>query len=327
MTKPFIPAAPVLPGTGERIELMLTFLRIVEAGSLSAAASQLGTTQPTISRRLKALEAALGLRLIQRTTHTMRLTQDGERCYEQAKTLLTTWARFESELKGAREEPEGVLRVIVPHAFGQERLIEPLATYLRQHPGMAVEWLLHDDRAIQDYIAAGIDCAIQVGEVSDPGLVSIPLAQVARIVVGSPALLEGRPVPQDANELAELPWLALRTFYRNEVVLTHNTTHKQKRLAIQPRFSTDSLYAMRSAALQGVGIGLASAWVMRDALASGELVHLAPDWQAEPLPVSLVYPYAHFYPARLRRFVDLIRGGASSIFGEDVQGQPKPKTS
>ncbi|MDN0085695.1 LysR family transcriptional regulator [Crenobacter sp. SG2305] len=308
-------AMPLQPGTGERIELMLTFLRIVEAGSLSAAAVQLGTTQPTISRRLQMLERSLGLRLLQRTTHTMRLTQDGERCYERAKELLAGWARFESELKGAREEPEGILRVIVPHAFGQERLIGPLARYLRQHAGMSVEWLLHDDRAIQDYIAAGIDCAIQVGEVTDPGLIAIALAQVPRIVVAAPDLLNGRPVPQDAAELVELPWLALRTFYRNEVLLTHSVTRKRKRISIKPRFSTDSLYALRSAAMQGVGVGIGSHWVMTEALASGQLIQLTPEWQAEPLPVSLVYPYARFYPARLRRFIDLIRAEAGVIFG------------
>lgn len=309
-------AMPLQAGTGERIELMLTFLKIVEAGSLSAAALQLGTTQPTISRRLQMLERSLGLRLLQRTTHTMRLTQDGERCYERAKTLLAGWARFESELKGAREEPEGVLRVIVPHAFGQERLIGPLASYLQQHAGMSVEWLLHDDRAIQDYIAAGIDCAIQVGDVTDPGLVALPLAQVPRIVVAAPSLLDGQPIPQDAAELAALPWLALRTFYRNEVQLTHAETGRNKRIQIRPRFSTDSLYALRSAALQGVGVGIGSRWVMTEYLEQGQLIQLAPKWQAAPLPVSLVYPYARFYPARLRRFIDLVRAEAPAIFGE-----------
>ena len=93
-------ALALQPGSGERMELMQTFVRIVDAGSLSAAAVQLGTTQPTISRRLQQLERALGLRLLQRTTHTMRLTQDGERCYERARELLAGWARFESELKG-----------------------------------------------------------------------------------------------------------------------------------------------------------------------------------------------------------------------------------
>lgn len=184
---------------------------------------------------------------------------------------------------------------------------------------MQVEWLLHDDRAIQDYIAAGIDCAIQVGEVTDPGLVAIRLSQVPRIVAAAPALLGGAPLPQDPGELAELPWLALRTYYRNEVTLSHADSGKRRRFAIAPRFSTDSLFALRSAMQHGLGVGIASAWVLADDLASGTLVRLAPQWRAAPLPVSLVYPYARFYPARLRRFAELIREGAPAIFG-DVAG-------
>lgn len=305
--------------SGDRIELLHTFVRIVEAGSLSAAAEQLAATQPTISRRLQALERQLGVRLLQRTTHSMRLTLDGERCYERARELLSNWASFESDMRGVSDEPEGVLRVIVPHAFGQARLIAPLAQYLLRYPRMQVEWLLHDDRAIQDYIAAGIDCAIQVGEVTDPGLVAIRLSQVPRIVAAAPALLGGAPLPQDPGELAELPWLALRTYYRNEVTLSHADSGKRRRFAIAPRFSTDSLFALRSAMQHGLGVGIASAWVLADDLASGTLVRLAPQWRATPLPVSLVYPYARFYPARLRRFAELIREGAPAIFG-DVAG-------
>lgn len=305
--------------SGDRIELLHTFVRIVEAGSLSAAAEQLAATQPTISRRLQALERQLGVRPLQRTTHSMRLTLDGERCYERARELLSNWASFESDMRGVSDEPEGVLRVIVPHAFGQARLIAPLAQYLLRYPRMQVEWLLHDDRAIQDYIAAGIDCAIQVGEVTDPGLVAIRLSQVPRIVAAAPALLGGAPLPQDPGELAELPWLALRTYYRNEVTLSHADSGKRRRFAIAPRFSTDSLFALRSAMQHGLGVGIASAWVLADDLASGTLVRLAPQWRAAPLPVSLVYPYARFYPARLRRFAELIREGAPAIFG-DVTG-------
>lgn len=317
---PSKPSPHTLSGaSGDRIELLHTFVRIVEAGSLSAAAEQLAATQPTISRRLQALERQLGVRLLQRTTHSMRLTLDGERCYERARELLSNWASFESDMRGVSDEPEGVLRVIVPHAFGQARLIAPLAQYLLRYPRMQVEWLLHDDRAIQDYIAAGIDCAIQVGEVTDPGLVAIRLSQVPRIVAAAPALLGGAPLPQDPGELAELPWLALRTYYRNEVTLSHADSGKRRRFAIAPRFSTDSLFALRSAMQHGLGVGIASAWVLADDLASGTLVRLAPQWRAAPLPVSLVYPYARFYPARLRRFAELIREGAPAIFG-DVAG-------
>lgn len=289
----------------DRLELMQTFVRIVETGSLSAAAVQLGTTQPTVSRRLQALERLLGLRLLQRTTHTMRLTLDGERCFEHARGLLAGWSAFEAQMQGRDAPPEGLLRVVVPHAFGQEQLVAPVAQFLRQYPGMSVEWLLRDD--FQDFVAAGVDCAIQVGEVRDTSLVAIHLAQVPRIIVGAPGLLQGGRLPVHAQELAGLPWLALRTYYRDEMLLTHAPSGETCRLALRPRLSTDSLYAMRSAAEAGLGVCVGSAWMMSGALAAGRLVQLAPDWQASALPLYLVYPYARFYPERLRRFIAAMR--------------------
>ena len=320
--------SPALASSGisDRIDLMQTFVRIVEAGSLSAAAAQLGTTQPTVSRRLQTLERSLGVPLLQRTTHAMRLTVDGERCYERAKQLLSAWAAFEDELRGDHDAPDGLLRVVVPHAFGQERLIGPLAEYLRRYPGMAVEWLLHDDRAVQDYIAAGVDCAIQVGAVTDPGLVAIRLCEVPRIVAAAPDVFAKAPPPEDARDLAAYPWLALRTYYRNALTLTNAKTGEQRQLSLAPRFSTDSLYALRSAALQGLGLCVGSAWVLEPDLRSGRLLHVAPHWQAAPLPVSVVYPYARFYPARLRRFVEIIRAAAPAIFlsaGASGPGTPR----
>ncbi|WP_370868618.1 LysR family transcriptional regulator [Undibacterium sp.] len=299
--------ASLMAGAGDRIELMQTFVRIVEAGNLSAAAVQLGTTQPTVSRRLQSLEQFLGVRLLNRSTHSMRLTADGERCYEHARNLLVNWAAFESDLRGVTEEPEGLLRVVAPHAFGQQRLVKPLADYLRLYPRVNVEWLLHDETTLQDFISAGIDCAIQIGELTDTNLVAIKLAEVPRIVVAAPSILAGRPMPQQAIDLAGFPWLSLRTFYRNEVFLRQMHTGEIQRLAFTPRISTDNLYALRTATLEGLGVAIGSGWILKDDIATGRLVQLVPQWQATPLPVHLVYPYARFYPARLRKFIEVIR--------------------
>lgn len=289
----------------DRLELLRTFVRIVEAGSLSAAAEQLKTTQPTISRRLQALERSLGLQLLQRSTHSMQLTGDGERCYSYGKALLESWQEMEAELQGARDEPRGTLRVQVPHAFGQDQLIAPLSEYLGRHSKVAVEWLLHDRRP--DFVAEAIDCAIQVGVVNDPAVVAIPLGEVPRIVVASPTLLGDRPMPASAEELARLPWLALRTYYHDEVALTCLTDGQHHRFTIQPRVSTDSLYALRNSALAGLGACVCSAWIVAQDIAEGRLVQLVPQWQAAPLPVYLIYPYARRYPAKLRLFGELIR--------------------
>ncbi|SOY69252.1 Regulatory protein, LysR:LysR, substrate-binding [Cupriavidus taiwanensis] len=297
-------AARAAPGA-DRIDLMQTFVRIVEAGSLSLAAAQLQTTQPTISRRLQTLERLLGVRLLQRSTHAMKLTEDGARCYERARELVADWARFEAEVRGVGHVPSGTLRVVVPHAFGQEVLVGPLADYLRQYPQVAVEWLLHD--RTPDFIAEAIDCAIHVGEVHEPGLVAVRLAEVPRAVIAAPALFDGKPLPRRPQDLESLPWLALRTFYRNEIVLQNLRTEARHGLSFAPRMSTDSLYALHAAARLGLGVAVGSSWIFADDIASGRLLHLLPQWQADPLPIYLVYPHARFYPARLRLFADAMR--------------------
>lgn len=296
---------------GDRIALLQTFVRIVEAGSLSAAALLLGVTQPTISRRLRGLEEALGAQLLQRSTHAMRLTVEGERCYERARALLAEWSAFEADIGGAGAEPEGLLRVAVPHAFGQDKFVAPLAAFLRAHPRLSVEWLLIDD--VSDALSRGIDCAIQVGDPTDPSLVAVRLAEVDRTVVAAPSLLPGGHVPQDPEALAALPWLALRTYYRHDLRLTHAITGETRSVAMQPRVSTDSLYALRSAALHGLGACAGSAWLLADDVARGDLVQLAPHWRPAPLPTWITYPHAQHYPSRLLHFVAAMRAAVPGI--------------
>jgi DNA-binding transcriptional LysR family regulator len=305
----------------DRIELMQTFVRIVEAGSLSAAAAQMGATQPTVSRRLQALERSLGIKLLQRSTHAMKLTEDGERCFGRAKELLGNWDAFEADLRGASDVPEGNLRVVMPHAFGQQQLVGPLVEYLRRHERVSVEWLLHD--RTPDFIAEAVDCAVHVGAVEDASVVAVKIAEVPRIVVAAPALLGNRPRPEHPDELRELPWLALRTFYRNEVELSHSSGERLD-FAINPRMSTDSLFALRSATLLGLGVGIVSSWVVAEDVNAGKLLQLAPEWHAAPLPVYLLYPYSNYYPAKLRRFVEVLRAGLPRQWVSPDVGQPLP---
>ena len=294
---------PITSGI-DRIDLMQTFVRIVESGSLSAAATQLSTSQPTVSRRLQSLERLLGAKLILRTTHAMKLTDDGERCYEQAKLLLGRWTALEDQLHGAGDEPVGILRVRAPHAFGQDQLIAPLTEYLQRYPQLSVDWMLND--RTPDFMSEDIDCAIQVGNVADPSMVAILLAEVPRIAVATPALLQQHPV-NDVSELPQLPWIALSTFYRNEVTLRHDIDGRMDSCTIMPRLATDSLYAVRKAALSGLGAGIVSSWIVKEDLAEGRLQRVLPGWNALPLPVYLVYPYSSYYPARLRKFLEMMR--------------------
>jgi DNA-binding transcriptional LysR family regulator len=191
--------------------------------------------------------------------------------------------------------------------------VAPLADYLKRYPRMTVEWTLHD-RAI-DMIGEGIDCMIRVGENPPQDMVAIRLGDVPRVVVAAPSLLDGAPVPAHPDALTSLPWIAVSNFYRDEVVLDHRPGGETVRLAIRPRLYTDNLYTMRNAALLGVGVALGSAWALHDELESGRLVQLVPEWQAAALPIWLIYPPARFYPARLRRFIDIMREAVPQAFG------------
>ncbi|GHD92143.1 LysR family transcriptional regulator [Pseudocitrobacter faecalis] len=301
----------------DRVELMRTFIRIVESGSLSAAARQLETTQATISRRLQSLESLLGAKLILRSTHAMKLTDDGERCYQHARQVVDAWLALEDELQLTDDQPVGTLRVRAPHAFGQEQLLMPLIGFLAEHPQLSVEWMLNDKNV--DFISDNIDCAIRVGTEVDPATVSVLLAEVPRCTVASPELLAKFPEITHPRMMSALPWIAISTFYQHDVTL-----HRQEEsvtFSLVPRLSTDSLYVAKNAALAGLGIAIVSTWTVEEDLAQGRLVELLPDWQAAALPVHLVYPWARYYPTRLRKFLDLMREVMPKIAGMQLPGK------
>jgi len=296
----------------DRVELMRTFVRIVETGSLSAAARQLSTTQATVSRRLQSLETLLGARLLLRTTHATRLTDDGERCYQHARRVIDSWLALEDEVGQAEDEPVGVLRVRAPHAFGQEQLLKPLTEFLQRYPQLSVEWMLNDKSV--DFLSDNIDCAIRVGAEVDPATVSVQLAEVPRSVVASPALLARFPKVSKPEDLQALPWIAISTFYQRHVELFDGAA-QPTRIAITPRLSTDSLYVARNTALTGLGVALVSSWTVKEDIEQGRLIPLLPEWQPTALPVHLVYPWSRYYPARLRRFLEMMKRVMPGIAG------------
>ena len=220
---------------------------------------------------------------------------------------------MEEDLRGATTDPFGLLRVVVPHAFGQKQMIGPLLDFLKRYPKVSIEWLLHQHHP--DFIANGVDCEIRLGIVEDPGLIALHLAEVPRIVVASPSLCGKDPFKISLDKLQSMPWIAISIFYKDEVVLTRDGEADTHRFPIKPRLCTDSVYATRQAALAGFGATLISAWIVADDIEKGRLIQLVPQWQGISLPVYLVYPYARFYPAKLRRFIELMRKAMPTLVG------------
>ena len=227
--------------------------------------------------------------------------------------MIDSWLALEDEVGQTEDEPVGVLRVRAPHAFGQDQLLKPVTEFLQRYPQLSIEWMLNDRSA--DFLGDNLDCAIRVGVEVDPATVSVLLAEVPRSVVASPALLARFPAVNTPEDLQQSPWIAISSFYQRHVELFHDASSATARIAITPRLSTDSLYVARNTALTGLGVAVVSSWTVQDDIREGRLVHLLPEWQPAALPVHLVYPWSRYYPARLRRFLELMRQVMPEVTG------------
>ena len=306
------------PKNLDRILLLTTWVRIVEAGSLSAAAKQLKTTQPTVSRRLQSLEQMFKCNLMLRTTHQLKLTDEGDTCYQYAKQLLEQWSILEDTVGSDTTLIKGRLRVRAPHAFGQQQLIKPLMKYLTIYPEMRIDWLLNDTSP--DFLADNIDCAIHVGAITNPNVVAKLIGYVPRIIVAAPEVIKKHGDIKNISELQQWPWIAVSTFYNHELILKNTLSNELSVLGIDPILSTDNLYSALECIKGGLGIGAISSWLVKPYLLTGQLVHMAEHWQADPLPVYFVYPYSNYYSKRLRLFMEIMTIGIQQMIGIDPNG-------
>lgn len=289
----------------DRLELMKTFIKIVDSKNLSSAAVSLKTSQPTVSRRLKALERNLGLKLVQRSTHEMQITEEGRRFYFHAKEIIDRWTLIEEEMSGAKTLPRGVLRVQVPQALGIGKFNNVLLKYLQDYKDVRVEWSLSDKTP--DFISENLDCAIKVGNIDDPSLIAIKIFELPRLIIASNKLIANPKKFTTPNDLRNLDWLAFKTHYLDSITLVHSKTSQKEILEIHPCFATDNLFALREVVLTGLGVAVLSKWVIEKDLANGEVVQLCKDWEGAKLPVYLIYPPSKHKPAKLQKFIDLVK--------------------
>lgn len=283
----------------DRLDLLRCFVRIVETGSLTAAARALGLTQPSVSRQLKALEQMLGAQLMQRTTHTLALTETGETVLTEARRLLADWEALADQVAGREGQVTGLLRVIAPVALGQGVLVDMAAGLMARHPGLTFDWRLTD--AVVDPVAEGADCVIRVGPITEPDLIARPIGKVRRVLVAAPAMA----VRTAKMPLEDLPVLVIRPFYGAELALTNADG---ARVTLHPPvvFASGNVIAVHRAMLAGMGMALMPTWLIAEDLAAGRLVRIAPDLEGDPLTIALGLPMGRYRPARLTAFADAL---------------------
>lgn len=298
----------------DRLTLLETLSRIVERGSISAAARDLGISQASASRQLKDLEDRFGAQLVRRTTHSLSLTAAGEDLLRDARALLAGWNSLE-ERHGSRDgAAKGKLTVVAPVAMGQMQLADIALAFQADNPAVSLIWRLED--APIRFAEIGCDCWIKVGSVPDDTLVVRPLGTVERLAVGSPDLVLGSTI-DGPNEMAKkLSAIALSPFYDDRLEL-HDSAGTIQVVRPRTRLSTNNIFAAHRAVLRGLGYAVLPRWFVAADLAAGRLVDVLPRWRAKRLTINLAYLPSPYRPMRLTRFIEALKAGVPRIAGID----------
>lgn len=283
-------------------------MRIVETGTLSAAADDLRVAQSTVSKWLVALEDELGVRLLDRTTRHRRVTASGERFYARATEILAAYAEVSAELQEGSPQATGRLRVSVPVVFGRLYVAPLVAKFLRKHSGLDVE-LLCSDRYV-DLTAEGVDVAIRTGRAVDSSYRARHLGQTPRRLVASPGYVSRAGRPPSPAALRQHDCLR-HTTVSTPQVWTFTRGGRTTRAEVRGRAAANNSDALLVLAKAGLGIALLASWLVDADLRAGRLVTLLDDYEAPPAPITalmLAGPDRQPHP-RVRLFVDAMREG------------------
>jgi DNA-binding transcriptional LysR family regulator len=280
------------------------FVAAVEEGSFAAAARRFGLSAAMAGKHVSAIEAELNTRLLQRTTRRLSLTDVGQTYYERCKRILEAFDEANREASDSQGTVRGVLRVAAPVTFGAMHLGEVVARYLEAHPLVNVEVLL-GDRYV-DLIDAGIDVAIRIGRLEDPGLVTRRLAPCRMVMCASPEYLARHGTPREPDDLLHAQRLAFSEAVSAGDWTLHDAGHRAHVIDGPCRMAANNMQMLLASALAGAGIVFGPTFVFGEHLRRGELVTLLPSYRAADLAIQAVYPSARHIALKVRRFVDYL---------------------
>ena len=287
----------------DKIHAMQLFIRVADLESFSRAAETLALPKGSVSRQIQALESHLGVRLLHRTTRRVQLTQDGMVYYERAKDLLSNLDELDGMFQHDPASISGRLRVDMPVGFAKKMVIPHLPTFLQQYPGIELE-LSSSDRLV-DVIREGFDCVVRVGALKDSGLIARPLGKLTQINCASPDYLARFGYPETLDDLG-----------------SHAVIHYAAMLGTRPQgfefyngsaaqwiktggvLTVNSTETYQAACLAGLGIIQVPRVGVRDLLRAKKLIEILPQYRAEPMPVSLIYPHRRNLSRRVHLFME-----------------------
>lgn len=300
----------------ENLEEPRVLIETARRGSLTAAAKVLQITPAAASAALKKLEARLGVRLFERTTRSMRLTEAGENLLGYCTRALSLLDEGAASVAEGCGELRGLLRITAPSDLVRRVMLPMLDDFLDQHPG--IELMLAVSDSVQDVIRDQVDLALRYGEVADSRLVAQRLADVHRCAVASPSYLERHGTPNQPMELVQHECLSFVVHQRRLRLwrfwpLSADTGATPLEVLVNGRRTVDDAGIAQHWAIEGRGVAYKSALDTAEAVASGDLVRLFPGWRGEHIPLNAILPSNRFIPARVRALIRHLQQGFASL--------------
>lgn len=300
----------------DRLNQIASFVGVAEKSSFSDAAAEAGTNASTLSRRISKLEAALGVRLLNRTTRQVSLTEPGRLYYQECQHILESVAAADAMVSAFGSEPIGRLRISAPVAFGRLYLAKTATKFLSKHTNVHIELNLTD--RVVDLIAEEYDLAIRIGQMRESGLVARKLTENRRVLVAAPSYLKAFGVPRSPADLTAHNCIQFLNYSMRNWEFSRGSEVQQ--IAVGGNFSSDSSDTVYGALLAGCGIGLLAEYMCHPQLKKGELVQILPDWcPASASSIYAVFPSSRHLAQKVRTFIDLL--------ASDLRGQEWPRIS
>lgn len=275
------------------------FVQVVEAGSFTAAAERMGLSNSQVSKLVARLEDRLGVRLLNRTTRRLTLTDEGEHFFHRCRRTIEDFERTEQEISSHQNEPRGNLKVNIAGSF-QERFIVPiLVDFLKQNPGLTVDLDFTDQHV--DLVSQGYDISICGGELADSSLVARKLAENYNYLVAHPDYLAKHGTPQTLDDLSHHNCLI-----GVDSVWQLSNGQRTEQFKPQGNWRSSNGAALLSAARGGLGIALLPYFSVLEDIGNGNLTHILQPWSKLAQPVWVIYPHHRNISAKVRLFVDYL---------------------
>ncbi|SDE21379.1 MULTISPECIES: LysR family transcriptional regulator [Kordiimonas] len=296
---------------------MLLFAKVAEVGGISAAATALGLPKSSVSRRIAALEDALGAALLERTTRVVKLTEFG-------RIFLQHCIRISEEAESAQaaaheimSTPRGVLRVSASTAIGQYLVAPHIGDFMASYPEIDVQLVLNNRRV--DLIAEGYDLAIRVGRLEDSSLISRRLGGARAIICAAPSYIEKRGQPKRPEDLSSHTTLAMSDSNNVTKWLLENTAGDGRAVDLAPRHCVNDFTVLRTMAEGGSGIIIAPEYVVRQAIAANKLRQVLPDWRSTLIDYYLIYPSRRGLTRKAEAWIDFFADRFRKTLVKDKQ--------